>query len=347
MDMLTTAADLTPDFLTAALQTRFPGAAVSRCRSEPLTGARGMTGAMLRVHLSGDRPELPATVILKIPPAHPGSQAQLNAMGFFEREVGFYRQLSDQTPLHTPTCYRAEFDPETGHAFLLLEDLAPARNGDSVAAGTVEEVAAVLLALARMHSRWWQDVTLADHPWLGLRSMLAPSAVAEVFELSWPSFLRKLSISVDDEIVAMKAWISSGLNEAAATLFEFGPRTLVHNDIQGDNMFFPDDPDRSVVFIDWQLATYGRCVVDVSSAVRGSLEPEVRRSAETDLLRGYHEALVRAGVRDYSLAQCRADYDLAAVLAPARLATAVGLHPGMRAHSGAPWDTLFPRLGRS
>ncbi len=225
--------------------------------------------------------------------------------------------------------------------------MAPARNGNSVTAGTVEEVAAVLRALARMHARWWQDDTLANHPWLGLRSMLAPSAAADVFERSWPSFLGKFSPPVDQEIVAIKAWISSALGEAATTLFDTGPRTLIHNDIQGDNMFFPDDPNLPVVFIDWQLATYARGAVDVASAIRGSLEPEVRRSAEAELLRGYHEALVRGGVRGYSIAQCQADYDLAAVLAPARLASAVGLHPGLTGHPGAAWDTLFPRLGRS
>lgn len=109
--------------------------------------------------------------------------------------------------------------------------------------------------------------------------------------------------------MAMKAWISSTLDQASTTLFNTGPRTLIHNDIQGDNMFFPNDPDRPVVLVDWQLATYARGAVDVASAVRGSLEPDVRRAAEVELLRGYHEALVRAGVRGYSMAQFQADYD--------------------------------------
>jgi Ser/Thr protein kinase RdoA (MazF antagonist) len=207
----------------------------------------------------------------------------------------------------------------------------------------VEDVAEVLRALARMHARWWQDDTLAAHSWLTLPSMLAPAAVTEVFELAWPSFLGKLGIPVDDEVLAMKAWISSTLHEAATTLFESGPRTLIHDDIQGDNLLFPDDPGRPVVLLDWQMVTYARGAVDVASAIRGSLVPELRRSAEADLLQGYHEALVRAGVRDYPLARCRADYELAGVIAPARLATAVGLITELTAHPGAFWDTLFIR----
>lgn len=229
----------------------------------------------------------------------------------------------------------------------MLEDLAPARNGSSVATTSVDEVAAVLQELARLHARWWQDDTLADQPWLPPRSMLAPSAVSEVFERAWPPFLSKLSIPVHDEILSKQAWTGSTLVHAATTLFESGPRTLIHNDLQGDNLFFPDDPNRSMVFIDWQLAAYARGVVDVACAVRGSLEPDIRRSAEAELLRGYHEALVQARVRDYPLGRCRADYDLAAVLAPARVASSVGLRAGLRAHPGAPWDTLFLRFTRS
>ncbi len=345
--VLTSSTDLTPEFLTSALQTHFPGASVLRCRCEPLVGERGMAASVLRIHLSGDHPALPASVILKLPPSEPALRNQVNDMGFFQREVGFYRHLSEHTPVHTATCYSADFDPETGDAYLLLEDLAPARNGSSPAAGTVEEVAAVLLALARMHARWWQDETLAHHAWLGLHSMLAPSGVAEIFERSWPSFLHKLSIPVDEEILTMKAWISSAIHEASITLYETGPRTLIHNDVQGDNVFFTNNPDRSVMFIDWQLSTYGRGVVDVANAVRGSLEPDVRRSAERELIRGYHKALVRGGVSGYPISQCESDYTLATVIAPARLATAVGLHGGVAAHPGAPWDTLFPRLARS
>jgi hypothetical protein len=91
------------------------------------------------------------------------------------------------------------------------------------------------------------------------------------------------------------------------------------------------------------MATCARCVIDVANCVRGQLEPEVRRTAESQLLRLYHDALVANGVQDYTFEQCLTDYRLATVLAPARLAYAVGLSEGLQAHPGAFWDTLFPR----
>ena len=81
----------------------------------------------------------------------------------------------------------------------------------------------------------------------------------------------------------------------------------------------------------------------VANWIRGSLEPDVRRPVEPELLRRYHQALVENGVPDYSLDQCAADYRLAAVLAPARLACAVAMSDGLQAHPGAFWDILLPR----
>ena len=347
MRLPTSPEELTPEYLTSVLQTRLPGARVTDCRREPLSGERGIASALTRLRLTSDGTAVPATMMAKLPPSHPGARAQLHAMGFFAREVGFYRSLADETPLATPKSYDAELDADTGAALLLLEDLAPARNGNWVEGSSVEDVAAVLLALARMHARWWEDPAVVDAPWLALTSMLAPSVVAEVLEQAWPTFLARLGIPADDDIRSMKEWISSTLHEASTTLFETGPRTLVHNDVQADNLFFPDDPARPLVLVDWQLATYGRCVIDVASAIQANLPISVRRRAEPELLRLYHDALVGAGVRDYAWERCRADYELATVIAPGRLASAVGLHPGLAAHPGAPWDTLFPRFMRT
>jgi aminoglycoside/choline kinase family phosphotransferase len=316
---------------------------LTRCRPKPLSGERGISGSLVRLHLDrvGDGP---TSVVAKLPPADPTHRAQLQEMGFFEREVCFYRDLAAETPVDVPRCHFAAYDASTGDALLVLEDLASLRNGDTAGGGAMADVTTTILALARLHARWWQDSSLAHLPWTHLPSMLAPTAAAAVFERAWPSFLDRLSLPAEHDLGAIKATISRRLHRAATTLLETGPRTLIHNDVQPDNLFFTPEPHRPVIFIDWQMMTYGRCVVDVANVIQSTLPVDVRRQSESALVRSYHEALVAAGVRDYPLEQCEADYDLATVLAPARLATAVGLHPGLRAHPGAPWDALFVRL---
>jgi hypothetical protein len=337
--------ELTADWLASVLSAQGLGPnCVQSCDAELLGGEQGMTGqlARLRIRYRADRPGLPATLIAKFSAAEPAARAFINALGHYEREVRFYESLSSRTPVPTPHCYFSYLDSETGFALLVLEDLARARNGNSIAGCSADEVARVLFTLARLHATWWQAHDLANASWLRLRFLVAPEVMAGAFSDSWPSFLRKLSIPVTSQISEMGDWIEQNLHEAATTLFDSGPRTLIHNDVQADNLFF-GEVDEEVIFIDWQMATYARCVIDVADWVRGQLEPEVRRTAEPQLLRLYHDALVANGVKDYIFEQCLADYRLATVLAPARLACAVGLSEGLQAHPGAFWDTLFPR----
>ncbi len=334
--------EMTADWLTSVLnaQAREPNH-VESCEVELLGGEQGMTGqlARLRLRYQDGRPGRPPTLIAKFSAAEPAARALISALGHYEREVRFYEELSSRTPVPMPHCYYSHLDSATGFAVLVLEDLARARNGNSIAGCSVDEVARVLPTLAVLHATWWQAADLAHAEWLRLRFLVAPEAMVGAFSDAWPSFLQKLSIPVTSQVIEMGNWIGQNL-PAAATLFDSGPRTLIHNDVQADNLFF-DEAD--VIFIDWQMVTYARCVIDVANWVRGQLEPEVRRTAEPQLLRLYHDALVANGVQDYPFEQCMAEYRLATVLLPARLVCAVGLSEGLHAHPGAFWDTLFPR----
>ena len=303
-----------------------------------------MTGRLVRLRLryQDERRGLPETLIAKFSTADPTAFAVISALGHYEREVRFYQVLSSRTPVPTPHCYYSHLNPDTGSALLVLEDLARAENGNSIAGCTVEQVARVLATLARMHAAWWQAADLADLSWLGLRYLLAPAAMAGAFEQGWPLFLQKLSIPLTPPITDLEDWIGRNLRTAGTTLFETGPRTLIHNDVQADNLFFGEG-DEDVILLDWQMVTHGRCVIDVAGWIRGQLELDVRRTAEPQLLRLYHGALMAHGIQDYTFEQCQADYRLATVLAPARLACAVGLSDGLQAHPGAFWDTLISR----
>ena len=337
--------ELTAEWLASVLDGQgLEPASIQAFSAELLGGEQGITGqlARLRLRYQDDRPGLPATLIAKFSAAEPGARAVISALGHYEREVLFYELLSSRTPVPTPHCYYSHLDSETGFALLVLEDLAaPAHNGNTIAGCSLDEVARVLVTLARLHAAWWQAVELANASWLRLRSLVAPEAMIGAFNGAWPLFLRKLSIPITSQINEMGDWIGQNL-AAATSLFSSGPQTLIHNDVQADNLFF-GDVDGEVILIDWQMVTYARCVIDVAGWIRGQLEPEVRRISELQLLRLYHDALVASGVQGYTFEQCMADFRLAAVLAPARLACAVGLSDGLQAHPGAFWDTMLPR----
>src|SRR5215213_8826761 len=140
--------DLTTDWLASVLggQGLEPDS-IQSFDLELLGGEQGMTGQLvrLRIRYQHERPELPETLIVKFSAAEPGARAVISALGHYEREVRFYESLSARTPVPTPHCYYSHLDSETGFALLVLEDLARARNGKSIAGCSVDEVTRVLL----------------------------------------------------------------------------------------------------------------------------------------------------------------------------------------------------------
>lgn len=94
------------------------------------------------------------------------------------------------------------------------------------------------------------------------------------------------------------------LSELAAA-----PATLIHADLHLDNVTF-GGPNTATV-IDWQGIARGPAAYDLAVFLAGALDPDVRRAAESTLMRGYHQTLVQHGVSGYGLNDLLHDYRLA------------------------------------
>ncbi|SDT34001.1 Phosphotransferase enzyme family protein [Friedmanniella luteola] len=341
--------ELTAGWLTERLRASgaLPEGRVAGFGSEPLHPERGMTGVLVRLRLTydGAAPGAPATLVAKFSSPDPYVRALVHSLGYVEREVRFYRELAADTPVRTPRCHAAAVDLADGAAVLLLEDLAPADHGDWLDGATVADLRLVLDAIAAVHVAWWEDPRIAAEDWLELRGPLSVPHLHDLVDATWPTFLARLSVPVTAEIEQAGALLSEHLEAVAGYLLLTPPRTLVHQDLDGPNLFFPEaDGDRSVAVIDWQAATRGRPAVDVAWLLAGSCVPEQRRAAERELLRGYHRRLVALGTTGYPFERLWDDYRLALLLPAARLAGAVGVQVGPR---GGFWDVVFPRYAQA
>jgi len=74
--------------------------------------------------------------------------------------------------------------------------------------------------------------------------------------------------------------------------------------------------------VDWQTLGVGLAGRDLAYFTGTSLEPDVRRAVEQELVGDYHRALSDSGVEDYDFATCWHDYRYGMVQAP--LITALG-----------------------
>jgi hypothetical protein len=340
-----------PEALTSAWLTdrlresgAIDNARVRSFRCAPVDPHNGMTGVLVRLSLTYDvaEAEAPATLVAKFSQPEPGFRAMVHSMGFFEREVMFYSKFAADVPVAIPRCHFAGIDREEGWSLLLLEDLAPARNGSWVLGSSLEDLRVAVAGIAGLHAAWWESPRLESASWLTMTGFLAVEQMQEVVTRCWDPFLARLSVPVTPAISEAGELASHRLQEVCAYLLETPPLTLIHHDYDGDNLFFPAAGGRpSVVVIDWQLTTRAHSAVDIGWLIGGQCEPEERRRHELELVQMYHGLLVDQGVSNYGFDQCWDDYRLSMLLAVGRTSGSVGLQPpGPR---GGPWDKIVPR----
>ena len=123
--------DLTAAWCDAALAHRLHGAHVSAVRLTPV--GTGQVADTVRLHLTYDRPGAgPPTLVAKIPSADPTSFEGARATRTYEIEASFYRDLAGHLPVRTPECFYAHHDQATNAYVVVLEDVAPAQQGDQL-----------------------------------------------------------------------------------------------------------------------------------------------------------------------------------------------------------------------
>lgn len=305
--------DITPQWLTLALNGgREPdSASVTGYSAEPIAEGKGYMSRLYRLWLDYDIEFAgrPHSLIVKLPSADPLLKRVYDRLGQNQREVSFYRELAGGVPVQTPRCYFCEKDPATGSTILLLEDMSYARQGDSVAGCSLEEVRACIGQLARFQAEWWGSPLLDRLGWLPSRNDEADT-YEELYAGAWQSLLQKAGDAMPARLRGLGDRLAPQVRKIKATLSR-PPVTLVHGDYRPDNCFFSTaGGGQSVVVIDWEFCGRGRGPYDVATFVNEAFPPQARRREEMALLREYHSLLEDSGVSRYSFDECLDDYRL-------------------------------------
>ncbi|HSL56624.1 MAG TPA: phosphotransferase, partial [Acidimicrobiales bacterium] len=184
--------------------------------------------------------------------------------------------------------------------------LAPAEQGDQIAGCSPEQAALAVAEAAAMHGPRWGDPTLSEVGWISSPSIEGSTAIAEIYAAVWPGFVERYRHRLDAEVLTLGERFGAGLVGWAARRLD-GPLTGTHGDFRIDNLLFAPDGGRAAV-VDWQTPALGIGTDDVSYLLGAGLLPADRRAHEHDLVRGYHDDLVRRGVADYPWERCWDDY---------------------------------------
>jgi len=303
-----TPAAITPAWLTAALRASgsLDSASVTAVDVTPV--GTGQMCDCFRLALQYDRAAgAPATMVAKLPAADPTSRATAKALGSYENEVRFYQQLAPGLPIRTPTVFHADIDVETASFVLLLEDLAPARQGDQLAGCTPEVARTAIDELVKLHAPRWGDPSLASLPWLHRDREASEQFMRILLPGLWDGFRQRYAADLGPDIHEAGDALFAELEAYLAADTE--PWSIVHGDYRLDNLLFDSGPGRSpVAVVDWQTCTHGPALQDVAYFIGAGLEESERRDVEEELVRGYHAGLLAGGVAAYSWQRCWHDY---------------------------------------
>jgi hypothetical protein len=256
----------------------------------------GLVGMNLRFAL--DVPAgsgLPTSIITKLPSPDATSRATGIALRNYEREVKFYDAIAPTVDIRVAKCWFGEWNEADGDFVLVLEDLAPAEQGNQITGCDVAKARAAVLELARLHGPRWGDSSLDDFEFLQRRTADDAANLQMIWTMMLPGFLATYTKYLDREGVELIERFGARIPEwiEGRNL----PTTVTHGDYRLDNLMFESAAGGyPVAAVDWQTPGQGPASADVAYFMGAGPLPDDRRSIERQLVHEYLEALSGYGI---------------------------------------------------
>lgn len=302
---------LNAEWIEMALQQKAPGCRVESIAVQRIGEGVGFLGELARVGIVySDNPggAAPSSVIVKLPTNVPEPRGMAAAMGFYEREVGFYREFSHQAGPRVPQCYFVADDPATAGFVLVMEDFPGAQAGDQLASCTDDQARLAVRELAKLHARWWQSPDLDRYTWLPNKDHPFIQILKGMHHQFLPIFEEQWAHRFDPMVLRLARGLAEKYDAYFETIMSM-PLTLAHQDYRLDNLLFgaPGTPEELVV-LDWQLLQQNTGLTDLQYFIAGNLRSDARKRLTDELLNLYYEGLRQNGVRDYTYEHCKDDF---------------------------------------
>ncbi len=281
------AEDVTSDWLSSAL-----GGDVGPVTSQQI--GDGHIGVNIRISTPEADANLPRSVVIKLPATDETSLATAAMLRHYERETKFYTELASTVDMRVPACLYGDWTAATNAFVLVLEDMAPAEQGDQLTGCTLDQARDAVRELAKLHGPRWDDPTLADIDWIeydtGDTGDQAASSLAVMWQMFFPGFAGTYRSHLSDDEFALAERFGGAIAQWRGG--RSGPKTITHGDYRLDNMLFATPQGGPpVTVVDWQTPAVGSPITDLSYFIGAGLLPDDRRAHERELISVYLDAL--------------------------------------------------------
>jgi hypothetical protein len=284
---------ITPEWLTAVLCSRIPGAVVTSVVVEPASaGTHERHRLRVGYNEKGTQADLPASIFTKsLPSIVTRMVAGFN--GHARVEGSFYSQARPLLDIEAPVCYHSTFDRHTFAAIHLLEDLVATKSATFCGHRTyvTRPMAEDMIdLLAALHGRFYGDRMLneqfrwlADYPkWfrIGAQKMRTEHYTSKAFDAA--------AHVIPARLMARRHEVWPATMRALA-VHENEPPVFLHSDVHIGNWY--QTGAGRMGLCDWQCPSRGHWSRDFAYAVSAALTPDDRRRWERELLARYIERL--------------------------------------------------------
>jgi aminoglycoside phosphotransferase (APT) family kinase protein len=296
---------VTPEWLTAVLCGKVPGAVVTHVEVKPASaGTHERHQLKVSYNEEGRRAGLPVSIFTKSLPS-----IVTRMIGGFNGtarvEGSFFTQIRPQLEIEAPLCYHSAYDRRTFAAIHLLEDLVATKSATFCNHKTYVTRAMaddMIDLLAALHGRFYGDPTLAErYRWLASYPRWFTIGAAK---MGTEYYTRKAFDAaahvIPEEVMARRDDVWPATMRALA-LHDSEPQGLIHSDVHIGNWYRTGAGQMGLC--DWQCLSRGHWSRDFAYAVTASLTPDNRRSWERELLARYVERFAeKTGVKpDFDL----------------------------------------------
>jgi thiamine kinase-like enzyme len=307
---------VTPDWLTEVLQERgcLDRGQVVTVKKSPRTTNTSVT-SRLEMTYSADAPSsAPPWLFLKISK----SDFRSNLYTSHRKEVEFYNTIAPaMVDPPTARCYDAVYSPETDQAHILLEDLSEThyRVSDPLPP-LMPQCEQALDCLARLHAFWWENPRLGKD----YGALLDVQTFIQAFGMWLPGFLDfagdRLFTHEREMYEKVLASLPGLWERYLQHRFAEGKGlTLVHTDLHFNNFLLPKDLAKDQVrIVDWESWSVYIGPHDLAYAIALGWYPKRKYLIEKDLVRRYHNGLLKYGVENYDWDACWLDYRLSVIV---------------------------------
>ena len=225
-----------------------------------------------------DRGDAPASIIAKCPSLDPASRAIAQQLGSYLLEVSWYRDLAGEVPISVPRCSFADIAEDRIEFLLLLEDLAPATQGDQLAGASADAISACVTQASRLHAALWDSPRLTELDWLQKDNR---PLLRAAFPGLYQAFRERYAGRLDAECLDVGARLVDRLEGYV----DRTPQALclTHGDMRVDNVLFgrPATPASPLPcwVVDWQTLGIGAGGSDIAYLVGTSIADADQRAA--------------------------------------------------------------------